>query len=135
MSSGWFDCTEPYIFTWETRCAGCFVQALQTFSNLREPQHCRASKVCRVLSQEFSVVRVYRIFSNDFFTRGGGGGVQGGKALVQCSSSALNLLKPQHGRSSKVHRVLSQTFRVVQLNLLYLLLYMGSKVCRVLRSG
>ena len=56
MSSGWFDCTEPSLSTslqgkqgvqgaWETKCAGCLY------------------KVCRVLSHEFGVVRLYRTFS------------------------------------------------------------------------
>ena len=40
------------------------VQAHRTSSNLREPQHHRASKVWRGLSQEFGVVRLYRTFSS-----------------------------------------------------------------------
>ena len=39
------------------------VQAHRTSSNLLEPHHYRDSKVCRVLSHEFGVVRPYRIFS------------------------------------------------------------------------
>ena len=37
-------------------------------SNLLEPQHCRDSKVCGVLSHEFGVVPMYRTFSNYIFT-------------------------------------------------------------------
>ena len=37
-------------------------------SNLLEPYHCRDSKVCRVLTHEFGVVRLYRTFSNFIFT-------------------------------------------------------------------
>ena len=38
-------------------------QAHRTSSNLLEPHHYRDSKVCRVLSHEFGVVRPYRTFS------------------------------------------------------------------------
>ena len=40
----------------------------RTSSNLLEPHHGRDSKVCRDLSHEFGVVRLYRTFSNDSFT-------------------------------------------------------------------
>ena len=36
-------------------------------SNLLELHHCRESKVCRVLSHEFGLVRLYRTFSNYIF--------------------------------------------------------------------
>ena len=39
------------------------VQAHRTSSNLPEPHHYRDSKVCRVLSHEFGVVRPYRTVS------------------------------------------------------------------------
>ena len=39
------------------------VQAHRTSSNLLEPHHYRDSKVCRVLSHEFGVVRLHRTFS------------------------------------------------------------------------
>ena len=39
------------------------VQAHRTTSNLLESHHYRDSKVCRVLSHEFGVVRLYRTFS------------------------------------------------------------------------
>ena len=38
----------------------CVKELSTTFSNLLEPQHCRDSKVCRVLSHEFGIVRLYR---------------------------------------------------------------------------
>ena len=85
-SSGWFKHIEPlhyrdskvfrvvqlyrtfsnYIVTGETRCTGCFgvVQAHRTSSNLLEPHHCIDSKMWRVLSHEFRVVRLYQTFSN-----------------------------------------------------------------------
>ena len=37
-------------------------------SNLLEQHHCTDSKVCRVLSHAFGVVRVYRTFSNYIVT-------------------------------------------------------------------
>ena len=60
-----------YIVTDATRYAGCcaqmmwfeVVQAHRTCSNLLEPHHYKDSKVCRVLSHEFGVVRLYRTFS------------------------------------------------------------------------
>ena len=71
MSSGWFDCTEPSLSTSLQRQQGMqgvvhlfgVVQAHRTSSNLPEPHHYRDSKVCRVLSHEFGVVRLYRTFS------------------------------------------------------------------------
>ena len=39
------------------------IQAHRTSSNLPEPHHYRDSKVCRVLSHEFGVVRLHRTFS------------------------------------------------------------------------
>ena len=39
------------------------VQATRTSSNLLEPHHYKDSKVCRVLSHEVGVVRLYRTFS------------------------------------------------------------------------
>ena len=44
------------------------VQARRLSSNLIEPHHCRDGKVCRVLSHEFGVVRLYLNFSNYSFT-------------------------------------------------------------------
>ena len=46
------------------------VQPQRTSSNLRDPQQCRASKVCRGQSQEFAVVRLYRTLSKHTVTRG-----------------------------------------------------------------
>ena len=92
-SSGWFKHTEPlrtfsnYILTeillfaysrvnvgrlvtctkWGTKeIKGAYALvrgAHRTSSNLLEPHHYRDSKVCRVLSNEFGVVRLYRTFS------------------------------------------------------------------------
>ena len=45
------------------------VQQQRTSSNLLEPLQCRESKVCRGLSHEFGVVRLYRTFSNCRETR------------------------------------------------------------------
>ena len=40
------------------------VQAHRTSSNLLEPHYCRYSKVCRVLSHEFWVIRLYPSLSH-----------------------------------------------------------------------
>ena len=62
MSSGWFDCTEPSLSTSLKGKQG--VQgAYGLVSNLLEPHHYSDSKVFRVLSHEFGVVRPYRTFS------------------------------------------------------------------------
>ena len=68
MSSGWFDCTEPSLSTLlqgkqGVQGAYALVRGGSSTSNLLEPQHHRDSKVWRVLSQEFGVVRLYRTFS------------------------------------------------------------------------
>ena len=70
MSSGWFDRTEPSLSTslqGKQGVQGAYalgvVQAHRTSSNLPEPHHYRDSKVCRVLSHEFGVFRLYRTFS------------------------------------------------------------------------
>ena len=71
MSSGWFDCTEPSLsasLQGKQGVQGAYglvrvVQAHRTSSNLLESHHNRVSKVCRVLSHEFGVVRLHRTFS------------------------------------------------------------------------
>ena len=47
------DCTVLMLYFW-------MVQPQRTSSNLLEPLQCRDSKVCRGLSHEFGVVRLYR---------------------------------------------------------------------------
>ena len=90
-------------------------------------KHTKESKVCRVLSHEFGVVRLYRTFSNhiitelqrcvEFFHMSSGWfdctepsvttslqwkqGVQGVYGLVQGGSSASNLLEPSRTTSSQ----------------------------------
>ena len=72
MSSGWFDHTEPSLSTslqgkQGVQGAYALVRGVSSTSNLvepsSEPHHYRDSKVCRVLSHEFGVVRLYRTFS------------------------------------------------------------------------
>ena len=56
MSSGWFDCTEPYDVTGETRCAGCLVRRFGssatcyctgiTISGPSVPGYCTALTSC-----------------------------------------------------------------------------------------
>ena len=63
-----------YSSSGDTRCAGCKmhrlgeVQAQRTSSNLLELHPHRDSKVYRLLSQEFGVVRLVRTFSDCSFT-------------------------------------------------------------------
>ena len=71
MSSGWLDCTEPSLSSSLHGQQGMqgvvhwfgVVQAHRTSSNLFEPYHYKDSKVYRVLSHQFGVVRLYRTFS------------------------------------------------------------------------
>ena len=62
MSSGWFDRTEPSLSTGKQGVQGAYA-LVRGGSNLVEPHHSRDSKVCRVLSHEFGVVRLNRTFS------------------------------------------------------------------------
>ena len=90
------------------------VQAHRTSSNLLEPHHNRDSKVCRVFSHQFGVVRLHRTFSIYIVT--GATRCAGCCALVRGGSSTSNLLEPHHYRDSKVCRVFSHEFGVVRLH-------------------
>ena len=79
------------------------VQARRTSSNLLEPHHCRDGQVCRVLSHEFGVIRLYRRVLMHLFR------------VVQARRTYSKLLEPHHCRDSKVCRVLSHEFGVVRL--------------------
>ena len=80
MSLGWFDYTEPFRTTssqWDQGMYGTYtlvlswvVQPQRTSSNLLKPLQCRESNVCRGLSHEFGVVRLYRTFTNHISTWG-----------------------------------------------------------------
>ena len=95
MSSGWFDRTEPSLSTSLQRKQS--VQgAHRTSPNLLEPHHYKDSKVCRVLSHEFGVVRLYRTFS---ISLQGKQGMQGAYALVRGGSSTSNLIEPSRTTS------------------------------------
>ena len=83
------------------------VQAHRTSSNLLEPHHYRDSKVFRVLSHEFGVVRLYRTFSIYIVTE-----------IARCAGclcTCSGWFKPHHYRDSKVFRVLSHEFGVFRL--------------------
>ena len=72
MSSEWLDCTELSLTTslegkQFVQDAYALVRGSSSASNLLELHHCRESKVCRVLSHEFGLVRLYRTFSNYIF--------------------------------------------------------------------
>ena len=82
----------------------------RTSSIYLEPHHCRDRNVCRVLSHEFRVVRLYRTFSNYIFTG------ETRCAVCSCTSSGwFKRIEPHHRRDSKVCRVLPQAFGVVRL--------------------
>ena len=68
--------------------AYALVRGGSSTSNLLEPHHYRDSKVCRVLSHEFGVVRLYRTSLQ------GKQGMQGGYALVRGGSSTSYLVEP-----------------------------------------
>ena len=72
------------------------VQAHRTSSNLLEPHHYKERKVCRVLSHEFWVVRLYRTF---FISLLGKQGMKGAYALVRGGSSTSNLVEPSRTTS------------------------------------
>ena len=68
MSSGCFDCTEPSVSTslqgqQGMQGVGHLFGVHRISSNLLEPHHYKDSKVCRVLSHEYGVVRLYLTFS------------------------------------------------------------------------
>ena len=72
MRSKWFDYTEPFRTTYSQGDEGVYGtytlvpggSPQRTSSNLLEPLQCRESKVCRGLSHEFGVVRLYRTTSS-----------------------------------------------------------------------
>ena len=70
------------------------VQVYGASSNLLEPQQHRKSKVCRGLSQELAVVRLYRTFSDDLFT--------GEKRCAGCLSTGSGWFKKAAGREGSV---------------------------------
>ena len=117
MSSGWLDCTEPSLSTSLHGQQGMqgvvhlfgVVQAHRTSSNLLEPYHYKDSKVYRVLSHQFGMVRLYRTFSIYI--------VAGETRCAGClctSSGWFKHIEPHHYRDSKVFRVLSHEFGVVR---------------------
>ena len=93
MSSGWFDYTEPSLSG--VQGAYVLVRGVSSTSNLPEPHHYRDSKVCKLLSHEFGVVRPYRTFSIYIVT----GETRGAYALVRGGSSTSNLVKPSQTTS------------------------------------
>ena len=103
-----------YIVIVATRYAGCcaLVRGGSSTSNLLEPHHYKDSKVCRVLSHEFGVVRLYRTFS--IYIVAGETRSAECCALVRGGSSTSNLLEPHHYRDSKVCKLLLHEFGVVR---------------------
>ena len=81
------------------------VQAHRTSSNHHEPHHYKDSKVFRVLSHEFGVVRPYRTFSVYIVT-----GEKRSAGFLCTSSGWFKHIEPHRIRDSKVCRVLSHEF-------------------------
>ena len=86
-------------------------------SNLHEPHHHRDGKVCRCLSHEFGMVRLYRTFTKYIVTREtrSAGCFMQSFGVVQAHRTSSNLHEPHHHRDSKVWRGLSHEFGVVRL--------------------
>ena len=80
------------------------------------PYDYRDSKVSRVLSHEFGVVRLYRTFSiyivTDATRYAGCCAQMMWFEVVQAHRTCSNLLEPHHYKDSKVCRVLSHEFGV-----------------------
>ena len=75
--------------------AYALVQGGSSTSNLLEPHRYRDSKVCRVLSHEFGVVRLYRTFPIYIVT----GKRRSAYALVRGGSSTANFVEPSRTTS------------------------------------
>ena len=86
------------------------VQAHRTLSNLFEPHHYRDSKVCRVLSHEFSGWFDCTEPSLSTSLKG----KQEAQGAYGLGSSTSNLLEPHHYSDRKVFSVLSHEFGVVR---------------------
>ena len=114
-----------YISSGDTRCAGCNmhrfgeVQAHRASSNLLELHPHRDSKVYRLLSHEFGVVRLYRTFSNYISS----GDTRCAGCIICTGSGRFKHIKPHRTFSnyilteiSKVYIVLLHEFGVVRLD-------------------
>ena len=102
MSSGWLDYTERsltiYIFTGETRCAGCLCTSSGWFKRIEPPRTFSNHIIAEIARQ----VEFFHMSSGWFdctehsltSSLQGKQGVQGAYALVRGGSSASNLLEP-----------------------------------------
>ena len=93
------------------------VQLQRTSSNLLEPLQCREIKVCRGLSHEFGVVRLYRTFPNRIFTRGTRcvGYLYATSGWFNCSEHLRTFSNHFSAEGGVVCRGLSHEFGVVRL--------------------
>ena len=82
------------------------VQARRTSSILIEPHHRRDNKVCRVLSHEFGVVRLYRTFSNYIFT--------GETRCAGCLCTSFRWVKRIEPPRTFSNKITAQTARCVE---------------------
>ena len=108
-----------YIFTEETRCAGCSYTSSGWFKRIEPPRTFSNHIITEIAGR----VEFFHMSSGWFDCTEpslttylqGKQGVQGARALVRGGSSASNLLEPHHHRYSKVCRVLPHEFGVVRL--------------------
>ena len=119
-SSGWFDWTEPSPTTSLQGIQGvlnALLREVHTSSNLLELYPHRESKVYRLLSHGFRVVRLHRTSSSLLEPQRHRASKVWRVLSQECGvvRTSSNLLEPQHHRASKVWRVLSQEFGVVSL--------------------
>ena len=125
-----------YIVAGETRCAGCLCLSSGWFK-LIEPLHYRASKMWRVLTHEFGVVRPYRNFSIN--------SVKGETRCAGCLCTSSGWFKHIEPHRTYTNHTITEIARCVEVyhissggstvpNLLYLHRYRGNKACRVLRQ-
>ena len=111
MSSGWFDCTEPSLSTslqgkQGVQGAYALVRGGSSTSNLLEPHHYRESKVFRVLSHEFGVVRLYRTFSIHIVT--------GESRCEGCLCTSLGWFKHIEPRRTFSNYIITEIARCVE---------------------
>ena len=118
----------------ETRCAWCLCPSSGWFKHI-EPLHYRDSKVWRVLTHEFGVVRPYRNFSINI--------VKGETRCAGCLCTSSGWFKHIEPHRTYTNHTITEIARCVEVyhmssggstvpNLLYLHRYKGNKECRVL---
>ena len=105
-----------YIFTGETRCAGCLCTRSGWFMRIEPLSNHIIAEIARCM-EFFHMYSGWFDCTEPSLTSSlqGKQGVQGAYALVRGGSSTSNLLEPHHLRDNKVCRVFSHEFGVVRL--------------------